>query len=114
MTIAGARRPATINAWSSLSCWRAGALALARHVRLVVCDRRRASLLMLYLKDRTTDPAAITTKWWYKTIGVLIVTFGALAAVYLTDNAWGASVPQAVLALIGSALASVGGRKLIE
>jgi hypothetical protein len=68
----------------------------------------------LYLKDRTTDPAKITPGWWYKTGAVLVVAFGAMLTVYLNDNAWGASVPQSLLVLIGSALASVGGRKLIE
>jgi hypothetical protein len=70
--------------------------------------------LALYFKDWTKDPASITRGWWYKTVGTLVVTFGALWAVYNNDPTWGASTFGAGIALIGTALAAVGGRKLID
>jgi hypothetical protein len=68
----------------------------------------------LFFKDWTKDRSSITGGWWFKTIGILVVTFGVIAGVYINDPTWGASVFGAGIALIGTALASVGGRKLIE
>jgi hypothetical protein len=68
----------------------------------------------LFFKDWTKDQSSITPGWWYKTVGTLVVTFGVLAGVYINDPTWGASVFGAGIALFGTALASVGGRKLIE
>lgn len=72
------------------------------------------SAAALIFKDWTKDPKLLTKGWWFKTIGTLVVTFGALAGVYVNDPTWGASTLAAGIALIGTALAAVGGRKLIE
>lgn len=72
------------------------------------------SFLAMYFKDWTKDSSSITKGWWFKTVGTLVVTFGLLAGVYINDPTWGASYFEAGVALIGTALASVGGRKLIE
>jgi len=68
----------------------------------------------MFAKDWTKDRKSITAGWWFKSIGTLVIAFGALIALYLKDPAWGASNLEAALTLVGSALASVGGRKLIE
>lgn len=68
----------------------------------------------LFFKDWTKDSSSITKGWWFKTVAALVVTFGVLATAYVNDPAWGAGVFQAGIALIGTALASIGGRKLIE
>jgi hypothetical protein len=68
----------------------------------------------MFFKDWTKDKTSIDRKWWFKTIGTLVVAFGALAAVYLNDPTWGAGLFASFIALVGTALAAVGGRKLIE
>lgn len=68
----------------------------------------------LFFKDWTKESSLITKSWWFKTVAALVVTFGTLAGVYVNDPTWGASTLGALLALIGTALAAVGGRKLME
>jgi hypothetical protein len=65
----------------------------------------------LYWKD---SPVTEKDHWWFKTVGVLFVTAGALIGVYLADPAWGAGTIKPIIGLAGSALAAVGGRKLLD
>jgi len=52
--------------------------------------------------------------WWFKTVAALVVAFGALSVAYSNDPAWGAGLFNSAIALVGTALASIGGRKLLE
>jgi hypothetical protein len=52
--------------------------------------------------------------WWLKTVFALVVAFGLLAKAYDGDPAWGADTLNAFLAVVGTAFASIGGRKLLE
>ncbi len=69
---------------------------------------------LLFGKDWSNPTISINRNWWFKTIGALGVTFGALVLIYLNDPAWGADWVRSAAALIGTAFASIGGRKLIE
>ena len=70
--------------------------------------------VLLLGKDWSNPTIPINRNWWFKTIGALGVTFGALVLIYLNDPAWGAEWVRSAAALIGTAFAAIGGRKLIE
>jgi hypothetical protein len=63
----------------------------------------------LYLKPGGTR----NRTWWLKTVGALAVSIAAVVAVYVDDPSWGADPWSAVIALFGTAFASIGGRKLL-
>lgn len=51
-------------------------------------------------------------RWWGATVIGLGAAFGALYGIYANDPAWGASGVGAVIALIGSAFAAIGGKSI--